>query len=90
MADSIKFNDEELKEITDLQNLYNTVVYQAGRFYLERLSLEEKENQVKSNFEEIRRQEQEIISKLTTQYGQGSINLETGEFTPAPSEVEAA
>ena len=41
---------------------------------------------LESNFEEIRSKESEIISTLTTKYGQGQINLETGEFIPADSE----
>lgn len=90
MAKTTKFTEEELNEIKELQELYNTVVYQAGQFQLEEITLEKKREQVESNFEEVKRREQEIISKLTTQYGVGSINLETGEFTPAPSEVEAA
>jgi hypothetical protein len=90
MSNTIKFNDEELKEIRDLQNLYNTIVYQAGQFHLEELSLEEKREQIESNFKEVKRREQEIISKLTTEYGQGSINLETGEFTPVTLEEEMA
>ena len=82
MADTVKFTEEELSEIKELQNLYNTVVFQAGQVYLDEVALNEKKSQVESNFAEVRNREQEIISKLTTTYGQGSINLENGEFTP--------
>lgn len=88
MADTVKFTDEELSEIRELQNLYNTVVFQAGQYQLDRMTLSNKRKQVEANLEEVKRREQEIISKLTTTYGQGSINLETGEFTPAPQEAE--
>lgn len=83
MADTVKFTEEELSEIKELQNLYNTVVFQAGQVHLDEIALHEKKGQVESNFIEVKNREQEIISKLTTTYGQGSINLETGEFTPA-------
>jgi orotate phosphoribosyltransferase-like protein len=83
MADTVKFTEEELSEIKELQNLYNTVVFQAGQVHLDEISLHEKKGQVEANFAEVKNREQEIISKLTTTYGQGSINLETGEFTPA-------
>lgn len=88
MADPIKFTEEELTEIRDLQQLFNTVVYQAGQVSLEKLALEKKEDQVEANFDEIKRREQELVSKLTTTYGQGKINLETGEFLPVSTEEE--
>lgn len=81
MAKTAKFTEEELNEIKELQNLYNTVVYQAGQVYLDKLTLRNKENQVNSNMEEVKKKEETIISSLTKTYGVGSINLETGEFT---------
>jgi len=88
MADTVKFTEEELSEIKELQNLYNSVTFQAGQVHLEEIALHEKKGQVESNLQEIKRREQEIISSLTNNYGPGSINLETGEFTPVPQETE--
>ena len=90
MADTVKFTDEELAKIKELQNLFNTVIYQAGQTYLEKVAFENKEKQIEANFDEIKRREQELVSKLTTTYGQGKINLETGNFTPVPTEAEEA
>jgi hypothetical protein len=86
MADPIKFTPEEIQEIQDLQQLYTTVVTQAGQVHLEEITLHERKKQVEANFEEVKRKEQEILSNLNTKYGQGSINLETGEFTPVDTE----
>ena len=88
MADTVKFTEEELAEIKELQNLFNTVIYQAGQTQLERITLSKKEEQVETNFGEVKRREQELVSKLTETYGQGRINLETGEFTPVSTESE--
>jgi hypothetical protein len=82
MADPIKFNDEELAQIREIQQLYTTVVNQAGQVHLEEISLNERKGQVETNLQEVRRREQELVSSLTTTYGKGSINLDTGEFTP--------
>ena len=86
MADPIKFTPEEIQEIQDLQQLYTTVVTQAGQVHLEEITLHERKGQVEANFGEVKRKEQEILSNLNTKYGQGSINLETGEFTPVDTE----
>ena len=86
MVDPIKFTPEEIQEIQDLQQLYTTVVTQAGQVHLEEITLHERKKQVEANFEEVKRKEQEILSNLNTKYGEGSINLETGEFTPVDTE----
>ena len=86
MADPIKFTPEEIQEIQNLQQLYTAVVNQAGQVHLEEITLHERKGQVEANFEEVKRKEQEILSNLNTKYGQGSINLETGEFTPVDTE----
>ncbi|MDB4344135.1 hypothetical protein OAA40_00330 [bacterium] len=86
MAETVKFTEEELNEIKELQNLFNTVIYQAGQTHLEKIALSKKSEQVEENFGEIKKREQELVSKLTTTYGQGKINLESGEFTPVDTE----
>ena len=88
MADTVKFTEEELAEIKQLQNLFNTVIYQAGQAQIEDIALAKKKEQVESNLEEVRKRETELVSKLTSTYGQGKINLETGEFTPVSTEAE--
>ncbi len=82
MADPIKFNDEELGQIREIQQLYASLVHQAGQVHIEKINLNERTGQVEANLQEIRKREQELVSTLTESYGKGSINLETGEFTP--------
>lgn len=82
MADPIKFNDEELEQVREIQQLYNAIVNQAGQVHIEEINLHERKGQVEANLQEIRRREQELVSTLTETYGKGSINLETGEFIP--------
>ena len=42
MADPIKFNDEELGQIREIQQLYSTVVQQAGQVHIEKINVIEK------------------------------------------------
>ena len=86
MSKAIKFTKDEIKNIQELQQLYNAMVTHAGQVYLEELSLDKKKDQVEINFKELSGKESGIISELTTKYGQGQINLETGEFTPTSDE----
>jgi len=82
MADPIKFNDDELEQIREIQQLYTTVVNQAGQVHIEGINYRERKKQVEFNLEEVKRKEQELVTSLTNTYGRGTINLETGEFTP--------
>ena len=82
MADTVKFTEEELTEIKQLQNLFQHATYAAGRYYIEREIIEKKKEMIDSYYENAKQQEQELIQKLNEKYGAGSINLETGEFTP--------
>ena len=38
MADTVKFTDDELQEIREIQQLFNTVIRQAGSFSLKKLN----------------------------------------------------
>ena len=84
MADPIKFTEEELKSITDLQASYNQITMAMGQIAISRLNLDERETAIKSTLLDTRNKEEEIAKGFTEKYGQGSLDIATGEFTPAP------
>jgi hypothetical protein len=51
-----------------------------GREYLQ--SLEEQEQLVEQQIFETNVEEKELAKGLDSKYGQGSLNIESGEFTP--------
>ena len=55
MSKAIKFTNEELEEVKELQGLYNTVVYQAGQLHLDEIHLHERKGQVESNVQEVKK-----------------------------------
>ena len=44
--------------------------------------IEEQENSLKTQLNQVEKKESILAKKLTDKYGKGSINLETGTFTP--------
>ena len=88
MADTVKFTDEELQKITEIQRLFNTVLKQAGQVRIEEIETLKRKQQVEDNYNEVKKMESDLVSELTTKYGQGQINLETGEFTPISTDTE--
>tara|TARA_R100001129_G_C5122450_1_gene190544 strand:+ start:151 stop:444 length:294 start_codon:yes stop_codon:yes gene_type:complete len=86
MSDEIKFTEEELKSLGDLQQAYQRITNSYGQIALAKHNLEEQEAAVKSEFENTRKQEQNLLNSITEKYGPGQLNPQTGVFTPAPVE----
>ena len=80
---------DELNEINVLRDKLATVVSDTGQFQLqvEMLELDVAELRLKIGeqaklFKSLLTEEQNLINRLSEKYGVGSINFETGEFTP--------
>ena len=53
-----------------------------GILELESLNLAEEKEKIKQQFSDLKNQELELVNQIKTKYGEGSISLETGEFSP--------
>ena len=89
MAEEVKFNEKELKEVKDIQQSYFNTQNQFGQIKLAKLRLEEQlsllvqnEDEIHKSFIETQSKEKEFLDGITKKYGEGSLNPETGEFTP--------
>ena len=90
MAKEIKFTEDELKSLGDLQVKYNGVTNKFGQLAIAKLNiekqteaLEEEEFKVHEELESIRNEEQELLQKITDKYGPGTLDPQTGVFTPS-------
>ena len=86
MADATKFTEDELKSLQELQVTYNKITMSMGQLALSRLGLDGQEEQLKTALTDTRTKENELAKELTDKYGKGSLNIETGEFTPEVEE----
>ena len=86
MADAIKFTEEELKSLQNLRGTYNQITLAMGQLSLSRINLDAQEETLKSTLAETRAKEQDLAKELTEKYGKGTLNVDTGEFTPTPEE----
>ena len=77
------FSEQELKEIKDLRLSLNTLTFQLGQVYIEKMKIEEQENIFKNQLKDLEKKEISIAKKLSSKYGKGSIDIETGTFIPA-------
>ena len=89
--ESTKFTDEELKSLQELQNTYASITTQFGQVRVSRLNLErqlngldEAEASLEESWDKNRQVESDLVKILNEKYGPGSLNPQTGEFTPNP------
>jgi hypothetical protein len=83
-----KLTTEEIQRITELQQKNNALATELGQVELIKLNLQLRREAAEKFLEELRSEEQELGKELTDKYGSGSINLETGEFVPSPTQEE--
>ena len=94
MADkAVKFSEDEMKQINELQGTYVTLQNSLGQMGMARIRLEQQisdlndgESKVRAQFAETQNKEREFVQEINAKYGDGNLNLESGVFTPRPAE----
>ena len=92
-GEAVKFSDEELQSLQELQNTYAGISTQFGQLKVSKMnllrqldSLEQSEETLENAWEDNRKKETELVQSLTEKYGPGSLNPQTGEYTPVSVE----
>ena len=85
----IKFTEEELQSLQELSTKSNGITNRFGQLAIAKINLEkqseaveEEEFKLHEELEELRKQEQETLNGITEKYGPGSLDPQTGIFTP--------
>ena len=96
MADEIKFSEEELKSLQELSQGYQRVQASFGQLSVQRLilqqqmdSADEAHAQLEADYVNNQDKERELVKGLNEKYGPGSLDPETGVFTPTPEQPAA-
>lgn len=89
MSDATQFTTEEIDRIKSMQEKYNVLGVQLVQLKLAKANavgylknLEEQEATLEQQIFETNREEKEMAKELDEKYGAGSLDLETGQFTP--------
>ena len=92
-GEAVKFSEEELQSLQELQNTYAGISTQFGQLKVSKMnllrqldSLEQSEETLENAWEDNRKKESELVQSLTEKYGPGSLNPQTGEYTPVSVE----
>ena len=82
MPKEVKFTEDELKQVQTIQRSYSSVQNQFGQLKLAQIRLDEQEVDLEEALKSIQSEEKTFLDGITDKYGQGTLNPETGVFTP--------
>ena len=94
MSTPVKLTEQELQKVQELQNNYATITAQLGQLKIEMILINEQlkrltdlETTFTQKYLSIQTEEEQFAKSISEKYGDGDINIETGEFLPATQSV---
>ena len=90
MSDVKQLTTEELQQIKDMQAQYNKFVFELGSIEAQiqnllsaKAAAETEKDNILGDIKKLGEREKELVTTLQEKYGNGNINIETGEITSA-------
>jgi chromosome segregation ATPase len=77
-----KLTEEELKTIKEIQEQNQALALELGNLELTKIQVENRYDELVEFYNQLKEKEQELGKQLSDKYGNGTINLELGEFVP--------
>ena len=78
---SVKLTEEEIKQLETTQVNRNKLLMELGQIKLAEITLEKRLENAENFLSELEQQESSVAKLLEDKYGNGSIDIKTGEFT---------
>jgi hypothetical protein len=86
---ALKFTDEELESLQNLQNSYQEKQVALGQLTVQKLLanqqtevIETRMVELEQEYMKVQQEERDIVAKLNEKYGPGQLDPQTGVFTP--------
>ena len=80
--ENTKLTVEEIEKLQEIQQKNAAVATELGNLEIAKLQLESRREEIVKYFNELKDQEQVFGKELSEKYGNGTIDLEKGEFIP--------
>jgi len=77
-----KLAQQQLQQLKSIQQKNQAVVQELGEIEIAKLQLQKRKQTAQQYFEDLLQEQQTIAQELEDIFGKGSVNIETGEFTP--------
>ena len=90
-SDEIKFSEEELKELGELQQSYQEKQTLLGQLAVQKIlidqqleAIDNRQAELEGEYTDVQQTERDLVQKLNEKYGPGQLDPQTGVFTPVP------
>jgi len=87
-SSEVKFTDDELKSLQDLQTNYQEKQVALGQLSVQRIlvnqqmeGLEMRQDELETEYTAVQQEERDLVQKLNEKYGPGQLDPQTGVFT---------
>lgn len=81
--EKIKLTSEELSQLQDLNNKVADIVTSLGQIEIQISLLQKNKESLLASFSQIQQDQDQLATELTQKYGDGTIDINSGEFTKA-------
>lgn len=88
--EQIKLSQEEINTISQLQETQTNIINSLGQLEYNIQLLELQKEGLTEQIEELKKTETKVGKDLTSKYGNGTINLDSGIFTKTESNLETS
>ena len=78
--ETVKLEQEEIQKLSQVQEKQQNFVVELGRLEYDMTLLELQKEKIQEAIEQLAQESQVLAKELEEKYGQGTINLEKGEF----------
>ena len=96
-SDEIKFSEEELKELGELQQSYQEKQTLLGQLAVQKIlidqqleAIDNRQAELEGEYADVQQTERDLVQKLNEKYGPGQLDPQSGVFTPIPQEETPA
>ena len=96
-SNEIKFSEEELKELGELQTSYQEKQAALGQIAVQKIllnqqveAIDNRQVELEGEYEAVQQSERDLVQKLNEKYGPGQLDPQSGVFTPIPQEEAPA
>ena len=79
----MKLTEEEIKTLKILKENTERLTKEFGLIKLAQINITAREEEAVKMLDTLKKQEKEVVEVLEKKYGQGSIDIDKGTFTPA-------
>lgn len=80
--ENTKLTQEEIQQLQDIQQQNQSLALELGNLEITKIQIENRYDELVEFHSQLKTKEQELGKELSTKYGNGTIDLEKGEFIP--------